>query len=156
MQTSPPGSLIAAARPPSAAPHTQPRSTVSTSDAVINPTISRSLCRPPTPCASISGEQSTTADVSAGLMPAHAASLGTDHASSASPTSAKNRCAITSIHGLPVTPATASPKNSGIGPYGAAVSIQRGSTPCTIGPTRTPGPCSYGEIRKCVSTPCAA
>ncbi|PUA82616.1 hypothetical protein C7S10_02470 [Nocardioides currus] len=156
MHTSPPGSLTAAARPPSAAPHTQPRSTVTTSAAAISPTISRSLWRPPTPWASISGEQSTTDDASAGSTPAHAASLGTAQASRASPSSATRRCATTSSHGLPVTPATASPNSSGTGPYGAAVSIQRGSTPCTIGPTSTPGPNSYGEMPTCASTPWAA
>ncbi len=96
--------------------------------------MSRSLCSPATPLASISGEASTNAEASAGFAPAHDASLGTAQASSTSPIRATNRCPTTSTHGLPVWVANRSPKTSGRGPYGVGVCIHIGSTAWTIGP----------------------
>ena len=57
---------------------------------------------------------------------------------------------------MPVSAAPKEPTDTGIGPYGVTVSIQRGSTASTIGPLRTEGPCSYGEIPALASIPCAA
>ncbi len=140
MQTRPPGSFTPAASPPRTAPYTQPRSTASTSAVAIRPTISRSLCRPPTPFASISGDAITSPVASAGLTPVQVASRGIAQATIARPASAKIRCATTSSHGSPVKCETIPPSISGSGPYGVPVASQRGSTASMMGPVSTPGP----------------
>ena len=167
--TRPPGTFTPAATPASIAPHTQPRSAATTRAAAIRPTISRSLWRPATPLATISGDTRTTPEATAGFAPVQRASRGTDQASRASPTSARQRCATTRIHGLPVVPATMAPKNTGTGPYGVAVSHHSGSTACTIGGAvsqvgsgrklsgaSAPGPHWYGESPTRASIPWAA
>ncbi|PZP01723.1 MAG: hypothetical protein DI618_05320 [Dermacoccus nishinomiyaensis] len=101
--------------------HTQRPAAAHTSATVTRPMRSTSLCSPPKPWASMSGEASVRALASAGLTSRRRARRGTAQAARTSPMMIGTRCSHTRTVGSFTTSVHRAPHVRGSGPYGVGV-----------------------------------